>query len=81
MSTIGILEKWNARGPLEALIADWVRQGEEINLLRDLVDGVDSAQSSEEPIRSIQWKSLKTALLQSRPVHLCLFLEHNHTRP
>ena len=28
-----------ARRPLEALIADWVRQGEEINLLRDLVAG------------------------------------------
>jgi hypothetical protein len=28
-----------ARKPLEALIGDWVRQGEEINLLRDLVAG------------------------------------------
>ena len=28
-----------ARRPLEALIEDWVRQGEEINLLRDLVAG------------------------------------------
>jgi hypothetical protein len=28
-----------ARRPLEALIADWVRQGEEINVLRDLVAG------------------------------------------
>jgi hypothetical protein len=27
------------RRPLEALIADWVRQGEEISLLRDLVAG------------------------------------------
>ena len=26
-----------ARKPLEALIADWLRQGDEINLLRDLV--------------------------------------------
>jgi hypothetical protein len=28
-----------ARRPLEALIADWVRQGEGINLLRDRVAG------------------------------------------
>jgi hypothetical protein len=28
-----------ARRPLEALIADWSRRGEEINLLRDLVAG------------------------------------------
>ena len=28
-----------ARRPLEALIADWMRQGEEINLLRDRVAG------------------------------------------
>lgn len=28
-----------ARRPLEALIEDWVRQGEEINLLRDLIAG------------------------------------------
>ena len=28
-----------ARRPLEALIADWVRQGEEINLLRILSPG------------------------------------------
>jgi hypothetical protein len=28
-----------ARKPLEALIADWVRRGEEINLLRDRVAG------------------------------------------
>lgn len=28
-----------ARRPLEALVANWVRQGEVINLLRDLVAG------------------------------------------
>ena len=28
-----------ARRPLEALIGDWLRQGEEINQLRDLVAG------------------------------------------
>jgi hypothetical protein len=28
-----------ARKPLEALIADWLRQGREINLLRNLVAG------------------------------------------
>ena len=28
-----------ARRPLEDLIADWVRRGEEINLLRDVVAG------------------------------------------
>ena len=30
---------WVSRRPLEALIADWMRQGEEINLLRDRVAG------------------------------------------
>ena len=28
-----------ARRPLEDLVADWVRRGEEINLLRDIVAG------------------------------------------
>jgi hypothetical protein len=28
-----------ARRPLEALVSDWVRRGEEISLLRDLVAG------------------------------------------
>jgi hypothetical protein len=37
-----------ARRPLEALIADWLRQGEEINLLRDLV----AAQAPPSPQRS-----------------------------
>jgi hypothetical protein len=37
-----------ARRPLEALIADWERQGEEINLLRDLVAG----QTPPSPQRS-----------------------------
>ena len=37
-----------ARRPLEALIADWVRQGEEINLLRDLV----AAQTPSRPQRT-----------------------------
>jgi hypothetical protein len=37
-----------ARRPLEALIADWLRQGEEINLLRDLVAG----QTPPDPQRS-----------------------------
>ena len=36
-----------ARRPLEALIADWVRQGEEINLLRDLVAGQTPPISSQ----------------------------------
>ena len=70
-----------ARRPLEALIADWVRQGEEINLLRDLVAGQTPPGFSEEPIRSVRWASLKTVLPHSRPVHLHLLLEHNHTRP
>ena len=56
-----------ARRPLEALIADWVRQGEEINLLLGSCRRADSAQSSEEPIRSVRWESLKTALPHSRP--------------
>jgi hypothetical protein len=37
-----------ARRPLEALITDWVRQGEEINLLRDLV----AVQTPPSPQRS-----------------------------
>ena len=37
-----------ARRPLEALIADWVRQGEEIKLLRDLV----ARQTPPSPQRS-----------------------------
>jgi hypothetical protein len=37
-----------ARRPLEALIADWMRQGEEINLLRDLV----ARQNPPSPQRS-----------------------------
>jgi len=56
-----------ARRPLEILISDWVRQGEEINLLRDLVAGQTPPGFSEEPIRSVRWESLKTALPHSRP--------------
>jgi len=37
-----------ARKPLEALIADWLRQGEEINLLRDIIAG----QTPPSPQRS-----------------------------
>ena len=37
-----------ARRPLEVLIEDWVRQGEEINLLRNLVAG----QTPTSPQRS-----------------------------
>jgi hypothetical protein len=37
-----------ARRPLEALIADWVRRGEDINLLRDLV----ARQTPPSPQRS-----------------------------
>jgi hypothetical protein len=37
-----------ARRPLEALIADWARRGEEINLLRNLVAG----QTPPSPQRS-----------------------------
>ena len=51
-----------ARRPLEALVSDWVRRGEEISLLRDLVAGQNSAQSSGEPIRSARWETLKTAI-------------------
>jgi len=51
-----------ARRPLEALVSDWVRRGEEISLLRDLVAGQNSAQSSGEPIRSVRWETLKTAI-------------------
>jgi len=40
-----------ARRPLEALIADWARRGEEINLLRDRVAG-------QSPLNSLRSQSV-----------------------
>jgi hypothetical protein len=38
-----------ARRPLEALIVDWARRGEEINLLRDLVAGQTTLSPQRSP--------------------------------
>jgi hypothetical protein len=53
-----------ARRPLEALIADLVRQGEEINLLRDLVAG----QNPPSPRRS---QSITSETGRPYDQHIC----------
>jgi hypothetical protein len=53
-----------ARRPIEALIADWARQGEEINLLRDLVAG----QNPPSPQRS---QSITSETGRAHDQHIC----------
>ncbi len=53
-----------SRRPLEALITDWMRQGEEINLLRDLVAG----QNPPSPQRS---QSITSETGRAYDQHIC----------
>jgi hypothetical protein len=53
-----------SRRPLEALIGDWMRQGEEINLLQDLVAG-------QNPPSSQRSQSITSETGRAYDQHIC----------